>query len=69
MDENEKSVYKGIPVINEFIVDNCVYEPEVVDGNILIPIPMFIKNKMMVMYIKVEGKLIKDIVKENDDLK
>lgn len=69
MDEKEKYGYKGIPVLNRVIVDGCVYEPEIVEGNILIPIPMSIEDKWMVVYIKVEGKLIKEIVKENDDLK
>lgn len=69
MNEKEKFGYKGIPVLNRVVTNDCVYEPEIVDGNILIPIPMSVEGKWMVVYIKVEGKLIKEIVKENDDLK
>ena len=63
-----KGMYNDVPVLNRVIIGDKVFKPEVVDGDLLFPMPVSFGG-FDIIYIRIGKEVLLQILKDNDDLK
>lgn len=64
----EKGMYNGVPVINKININKKIFKPEIVNGNLLFPVPTNFAG-FDIVYIEIEKEVLLKIIKDVDDLK